>query len=298
MRQRTHERSPTVHQEWLSPGRDRRAVPRPPGAQGHLARAVSTASATPTTGWSPSSRRSSSGSAPSTPTSSSRRRRSPRTRTTRYAAPGSTSSSTTSPDGQDLRSPTRTAVDLEVRSPGEQITVAPDGALAGPGRRARGAAPGLRARPPSLRDAGLDGWAATEIDRMADAAAQGAGRGRHRHRRPVVGDRLGQGRQADRLRHGQRPDLGRGAAAARRVPHPDRPAPLPRQGPRAAAAAALRAQRARGRGDHRGARHPGPQVRRAARPGVLRGPARGRRGTAIPTRSPRSRTTSTRPPSR
>ena len=61
------------------------------------------------------------------------------------------------------------------------------------------------------------------------AAAQGAGRGRHRHRRPVVGSRLGQGRQAHRLRHGQRPDLGRGAAAARRLPHPDQPAPLPRR---------------------------------------------------------------------
>ena len=87
----------------------------------------------------------------------------------------------------------------------------------------------------------------------------------------------------------------RGAPAARRVPHADRSATLPGQGPRAAAAAAVRAQRARGRGDHRGTRHPGAQVGRAARAGLLRGTPRRRRATATRPAAPTSPTTSTRP---
>lgn len=55
---------------------------------------------------------------------------------------------------------------LEIRSPGEQIAVRPSGALKG--RDADYAALFLVAEPTtSLRDTGLDGWAATEIDRMA-----------------------------------------------------------------------------------------------------------------------------------
>ncbi|MCY4726808.1 SAM-dependent DNA methyltransferase [Nocardioides sp. STR2] len=55
---------------------------------------------------------------------------------------------------------------FEIRSPGEQITVRPSGALKG--RDAEYAALLLVAEPTtSLRETGLDGWAATEIDRMA-----------------------------------------------------------------------------------------------------------------------------------
>jgi hypothetical protein len=55
---------------------------------------------------------------------------------------------------------------LEIRSPGEQIAVRPSGALRG--RDSEYAALLLVSEPTtSLRDTGLDGWAATEIDRMA-----------------------------------------------------------------------------------------------------------------------------------
>jgi len=55
---------------------------------------------------------------------------------------------------------------LEIRSPGEQVSVRPSGALQG---RDGGYAALLLVSEPtsSLRDAGLDGWAANEIDRMA-----------------------------------------------------------------------------------------------------------------------------------
>lgn len=63
-----------------------------------------------------------------------------------------------------------TAVELpatfEIRSPGEQVAVRPTGALKG--RNADYAALLLVVEPTtSLRETGLDGWAATEIDRMA-----------------------------------------------------------------------------------------------------------------------------------
>ncbi|WP_210438813.1 Eco57I restriction-modification methylase domain-containing protein [Nocardioides xinjiangensis] len=55
---------------------------------------------------------------------------------------------------------------FEIRSPGEQVAVRPSGALKG--RDAEHAALLLVAEPTtSLRETGLDGWAATEIDRMA-----------------------------------------------------------------------------------------------------------------------------------
>ncbi|PUA82467.1 SAM-dependent methyltransferase [Nocardioides currus] len=55
---------------------------------------------------------------------------------------------------------------FEIRSPGEQVAVRPSGALKG--RDADYAALFLVVEPTtSLRETGLDGWAATEIDRMA-----------------------------------------------------------------------------------------------------------------------------------
>lgn len=60
----------------------------------------------------------------------------------------------------------RTDSDVTVRSPGEQITVTATGALQG--RDGNPAALLLICKPTSgLRDAGLDGWAANDIDRLA-----------------------------------------------------------------------------------------------------------------------------------
>lgn len=60
----------------------------------------------------------------------------------------------------------RTDTDVTVRSPGEQITVTATGALQG--RDGNPAALLLICEPTSgLRDAGLDGWAANDIDRLA-----------------------------------------------------------------------------------------------------------------------------------
>lgn len=60
----------------------------------------------------------------------------------------------------------RTDADITVRSPGEQITVTATGALNG--RDGNPAALLLICEPTSgLRDAGLDGWAANDIDRLA-----------------------------------------------------------------------------------------------------------------------------------
>ena len=60
----------------------------------------------------------------------------------------------------------RADADVSVRSPGEQITVEATSALSG--RDGETAALLLVADPTSgLRDAGLDGWAATDVDRMA-----------------------------------------------------------------------------------------------------------------------------------
>ena len=60
----------------------------------------------------------------------------------------------------------RTESDVTVRSPGEQITVTATGALQG--RDGNPAALLLICEPTSgLRDAGLDGWAANDIDRLA-----------------------------------------------------------------------------------------------------------------------------------
>ena len=60
----------------------------------------------------------------------------------------------------------RTESDVTVRSPGEQITVTATGALEG--RDGNPAALLLICEPTSgLRDAGLDGWAANDIDRLA-----------------------------------------------------------------------------------------------------------------------------------
>ena len=81
-----------------------------------------------------------------------------------------------------------------------EITVRPERRAGGAGRRSAALLLVMRLRPSSCATTGLDGWAATEIDRMAMLLRKAQCRGRHRHRRPVVGDRLGEGRQADRVR--------------------------------------------------------------------------------------------------
>lgn len=66
----------------------------------------------------------------------------------------------------DLRADAGTAADVTVRSPGEQIAVTAAGMLQG--RDAAPAALLLICEPTSgLREAGLDGWAANDIDRLA-----------------------------------------------------------------------------------------------------------------------------------
>ena len=207
------------------------------------------------------------------------RRRRPRSRTTaRRATPGWTWSSATSLGWKTTsyaRTPTVDAAGR--RGPLARPTRSPS---ARPARSSHGDTIGalvLVIDPvDSLRDPLADGWAASPIDRMEELLrTAGVPIG-------VVTDGrwwaivCARPRDHGRVRHRRRADLDRGTAARERVHRAAASPPADRRQARGPADRAVRGLGRRRRGDHRGARHPGPPGGRAARPGVVRGRARRR----------------------
>ena len=184
----------------------------------------------------------------------------------------------------------------EVRSPDHAVTVRPTGALVH--GDTIGALVLVIDPVDSLRDPLADGWAASpdrpdgraaarrRTSRSASSPTAAGGRSSAPARRPCPPPASSTRRPGSRHRP-------RGTRSSTAAPHPAH-----RRQARGPADRAVRRIGRRRRGDHRGARHPGPPRRRTARPGVVRGARSTPGGAASPTRCPPTATRSTRPPSR